>query len=268
VPGIYHNEPGLSATGKPEPRCENSAEFRHPQNVIAWVPVMRRLAWVCVLAWGCRSNISPPPGPDAGTEPAVSPDASTEPAPEPGDGGTAVPTPEWAQRGRYDADTYRLYDENQAAGRLNARVFCVCETASEAGPGYEACLNESAPPVAPPIADCTRALLSNDPAVKLVFECLLAARITYLECIEPATCSELLVVATTCDIDRVVAEAVCPKVPYPVLASIDQYCYGDEPAPAWACADGELISEERRCDLRPDCADGSDEVGCPHPPIE
>lgn len=136
---------------------------------------------------------------------------------------------------------------------------CECKVANGEYPTVDACVVATGLKYGD-VVTCFCESVAQVPASAEYLDCYAAADKQQIDCLEPLACDDIAAQDARTDA-HFAATMGCPfGLPDLVHLIEEVQCYGE---PAFTCGDDLPIPAYRKCDGHPDCADGSDEQGCP-----
>lgn len=145
-----------------------------------------------------------------------------------------------------------------ANGQAIREAQCGCAVDQGEFPDVAACLAAGGGGTA--TDECRCDVYEGYPEAKPGLECATPAQATLLACLDGVDCEAGTEAFSACLEPYFMAIGMCAGPPKPALAEVALRC---ERIPPFMCGSGEAIPETWKCDLMVDCADGSDEMGCP-----
>jgi hypothetical protein len=86
------------------------------------------------------------------------------------------------------------------------------------------------------------------------------ANADFKDCLSELTCPEFVAVRPTIDALQTQSDAGIPPTSLPCEIKLMFYL---DACAEWTCTSGQIVNRQTVCDGQQDCADGSDENGCP-----
>jgi hypothetical protein len=149
-------------------------------------------------------------------------------------------------------------DWNDVLGQQRGFV-CGCYADAGYVESVELCYQ---PAVPPPLEDCIAGVIDRFDVATAFLECQIEQQKEILACMTELGCGGDLYYE--CYYSPMLPGAEpCPQIPYEAERAIAGECYGATLPDPFTCADGTQIPETWQCDEEADCADQSDEQGCP-----
>lgn len=162
--------------------------------------------------------------------------------------------------GGFDPEVVQRCNDHEVEDDLLTEKLCECSVAAMYYPDQASCLAMVDQSPDPQRNACACEVYGGYAGAADVYACLAPARAAALACSQGVSCAEDPTALDECLGTYYLAVENCPHVPVGALAEAASVC---DMIAAFECGSGESIPGDWKCNFLADCADMSDEIGCP-----